>query len=253
MKKLTKKSISILTTILLILSILPYQTSAASSKDQTSTNLPSQFQSPPAGSKEIVGEDLSKREANVKHFLLKDHTYEADVYPYPVHYLTNGKWTDIDNSLNETTDSETNDKVLENKDNPINVHFAKKTSKKDLVKIKSGDYSLGWNLDNVQDTQVIQDKVSIPGYDSFSDNDKKRTLQKISSSVTYPNVMPNTDLQYKLVSGNVKENLILKDVPTISQYSFHYNTKSVKAELKNNTINFYSASDSSKKIFTTNK
>ncbi|MBT2730420.1 hypothetical protein J7E63_26680 [Bacillus sp. ISL-75] len=70
------------------------------------------------------------------------------------------------------------------------------------MKIKMGEYSLGWNLDNIQDAQVIQDKVSISGYDKFTDNDKKRTLQKITSSVTYSDVMPNTDLQYKLISHN---------------------------------------------------
>ncbi|NHM33614.1 DNRLRE domain-containing protein [Neobacillus terrae] len=64
--------------------------------------------------------------------------------------------------------------------------------------------------------------------------------------------MSNTDLQYKLVSGSVKENLILKDVPTVSQYSFHYNQKNLKAELKNNTINFYSVSNPKQKIFTIN-
>lgn len=247
MGRLIKKSTSIFVSILLIISLVPFQTNAATGN---SDHLPSQFQSPPSGSKDIVGEDLSKREENIKHFILKDHTYEADVYPYPVHYNVNGQWKDIDNSLNETTDSETNDKVLENKENNVKVHFSEKTNKKDLVKVKSGNYTLGWNLDKIQDSQVIKDKVSIPGYDSFTDNEKKRTLQKLTSSVTYPEVMPNTDLQYKLVSGNVKESLILKDVPTIAQYSFHYDQKNLKAELKNNTITFYSESDPKQKVFT---
>jgi hypothetical protein len=36
------------------------------------------------------------------------------------------------------------------------------------------------------------------------------SYQKILSSVTYPAVLPNTDLQYKLVSGNVKEKSYFK-------------------------------------------
>ncbi|MBT2730419.1 hypothetical protein J7E63_26675 [Bacillus sp. ISL-75] len=131
MSQLIRKATSILVSILLVISLLPFQTNAAYSKETVnSDNLPSQFKSPPAGSKDIVEEDLSKREENVKHFLLKDHTYEADVYPYPVHYNVNGQWKDIDNTLNDSTDPETNDKVLVNKDNKVNIQFAKKTSKK---------------------------------------------------------------------------------------------------------------------------
>ncbi|MFL0197564.1 hypothetical protein ACJDU8_18635 [Clostridium sp. WILCCON 0269] len=47
----------------------------------------------------IVGEVTEKREKNVKHFLKEDSTFEAAIYSEPVHYLSNGKWQDIDNSI----------------------------------------------------------------------------------------------------------------------------------------------------------
>ncbi|HJV17610.1 MAG TPA: DNRLRE domain-containing protein, partial [Bacillales bacterium] len=243
-----KKPLTILTILVMLFSLVPFQATAASGASPNSE----EPQLPPkvTVNKKIVGEDIGKREKNVKHFLLDDHTSEADIYPFPVHYLKNGKWEDIDNSLNETTNSDTKDNVLGNKDNKFKVYFAKKTNTKDLVTIKSGDYLLGWNLDQIQDAQVVQDKISIPGYDNFTEKEKKRTLQKIISSVTYPDVFPNTDLQYKLISGEIKENLILKEVPTIEQYSFHYTTKKLKAELKENTIYFYSDSEPAQKIFT---
>ncbi|OIK14253.1 hypothetical protein BIV60_12155 [Bacillus sp. MUM 116] len=251
MQKLLNKYLSILTAIMILISFLPFKTIAAT-EQQTSSDLPPQLQSPPAGSKDIVDEDLSKREENVKHFLLKDHTYEADVYPYPIHYKENGQWKDIDNSLSDTTDSETNDQVLENKDNPFKIHFAKNTNKKNLVKIKNGSYVLGWTLDQSQDSQVIKDKVSIPGYDGFSENEKKRTIKKVVSSVTYPEILANTDLQYKLVSDEIKENLILKKVPEIDQFTFTYNVKNLKAKIKDNTVIFYNENDPSKEVFTIN-
>ncbi|NHM33615.1 hypothetical protein [Neobacillus terrae] len=170
MGNVIKKTTSILLSVVLVISLAPFQINATT---VSADHLPSQFQSPPSGSKNIVGEDLSKREENIKHFLLKDHTYEADVYPFPVHYKTDGQWKDIDNSLSEKTDSETNDKVLENKENMFKVHFAEKTNKKELVKMKSGNYTLGWNLDDTQDSEAMKDRVSIPGYDSLTDNEKR--------------------------------------------------------------------------------
>jgi RHS repeat-associated protein len=249
MRKLKTKIISILTTITMLLSFLPFQTMAVNAQQDSAELTLSKEQIETTPSKDIVGEDISKREENIKHFLLKDHSYESDVYPYPVHYYANGKWKDIDNSLVEATDSETNNKILENKDNKFKVYFAKKTGSEDLVQIKVGNYFLGWNLDHIQDVQVIQDNISIPGYNRFTENEKKRTLQKTISSVTYPDVLPNTDLQYKLISGEIKENLLLKDVPVVSQYTFQYHVKNVKAELKDNIIRFYSESDPSQIIF----
>ncbi|WHY01333.1 DNRLRE domain-containing protein [Neobacillus sp. DY30] len=247
MKQVQAKLIPVLITIMLLLSFLPMKTLAET--DETKPVFPPQVEFPAKGSKDIVKEDTEKREENVKHFLLKDHTYEADVYPFPVHYKENGQWKDIDNTLVESTDSETNGPVLENKANNLKIKFAKKTNQNDLVRIKSGNYILGWNLDNIQDAQVVQDKVNIPGYDRFTNDEKKRTLEKIGSSVTYPEVMQNTDLQYILTSGSVKENLILKDVPTITQYSFLYNAQNLTAEIKDNIIYFYSESDPTQVIF----
>lgn len=48
---------------------------------------------------EIVEEITAKREKNIKYFLKEDMTQEADIYPAAVHYLSNGKWKDIDNTL----------------------------------------------------------------------------------------------------------------------------------------------------------
>ena len=60
----------------------------------------------------ILKEVVEKRESNTKHFLMDDMSYEAAVYPEPVHYLENGQWKDIDNSLAEAKDD---NKVLTNK------------------------------------------------------------------------------------------------------------------------------------------
>jgi len=44
---------------------------------------------------------ISKRKPREKHFLQEDGTIIAKVYNEDVHYLSNGKYEDIDNSLKE--------------------------------------------------------------------------------------------------------------------------------------------------------
>lgn len=47
----------------------------------------------------VLGEDESRREESVKHFILSNGTRQAVIYSEPVHYMKNGKWHDIDNTL----------------------------------------------------------------------------------------------------------------------------------------------------------
>ena len=47
----------------------------------------------------MSGEISELRGEYEKHFSLSDGTYSAVVYPYPVHYDSNGTWQEIDNTL----------------------------------------------------------------------------------------------------------------------------------------------------------
>lgn len=46
---------------------------------------------------EIIGEVIEKRDKNVKYFLNEDMSYTAVICPSAVHYLEDGKLTDINN------------------------------------------------------------------------------------------------------------------------------------------------------------
>ena len=47
----------------------------------------------------LVGEEISKREEEVKVFRRSDGAYVAASYNEPVHYQKDGEWKDIDNTL----------------------------------------------------------------------------------------------------------------------------------------------------------
>ena len=50
-------------------------------------------------SKQILFEDIQKRKANEKHYILEDGTQVVAMYPSNIHYKENGIFVDVDNTL----------------------------------------------------------------------------------------------------------------------------------------------------------
>ena len=67
----------------------------------------------------IISEDAQKKAQYSKDFLLEDMTRLLVVYPDAVHYEKDGKWEDIDNSLELATDEQTGKEVYKNKANSV--------------------------------------------------------------------------------------------------------------------------------------
>jgi len=89
---------------------------------------------------EIVRELEEKREENTKYFLKDDGTYEAILYEEPIHYLKNGKWVDINNSLHDKGN------YYENKENEFTVRIGKNASDKELISVSKDKYKIWWNI-----------------------------------------------------------------------------------------------------------
>ena len=239
--------ISYVLVMVLILSLLPQQSV------QANTNI-----IPPTTKEEskkvqnkkgiILHEVEEKRESNVKHFYKDDNSYEAVVYPYPVHYLKDNEWIEIDNTLEEK--DEDNNQVLSNKSNDVKIKIAKKADANKLVKVSIDDYQISWNIDGVDKvrSQVVNnDDFSEK---NLSENEKKRQVKNINSSVEFTNVFPQVDLQYQLNSNKLKENFIIKEYIDHPEFSINITTKKLKAELKEgNSIVFYDEDNRDEEIF----
>jgi RHS repeat-associated protein len=193
---------------------------------------------PDPHAKDVLMEVVSKREENVKHFLLKDKSYEAAVYPGPVHYKENGKWTDIDNTLIDAVDLETNQKVVENKANGLKIQFAKSTKNKNLVKVKASGHEVVFGLDGAQDSEVVASQVFPSGYEKLSDNDKQKTLLNLTSKATYPDILPRVDLSYVVTSTNVKENIVLNDASAPTSFEFILRASQLVVTEKDGALTF---------------
>jgi YD repeat-containing protein len=199
--------------------------------------------------KNIIGEVKRKREKNVKHFLREDQTYEAVVYPAPIHYKENGKWKDIDNTLVETVNK--NDQaVLTNKQNRFNVHLAKNARANQLVKIKKDHYEISWNIENPEKTFAVVRPKDLQFLDSLSKNERIKTLTEISSTVDYQNIYPHTDLSYEIFSEEVKENIIIREKIKNPVFTFNLKMKNLIPKLQDNgSIVFFDAKAPSKHVF----
>ena len=78
---------------------------------------------------------INKRKLREKHFLREDGTIVAKVYNEDIHYLKNGKYEEIDNTLISKGD------IFVNKENNYKIEFEKKISNY-LMKLTKDNYYL---------------------------------------------------------------------------------------------------------------
>jgi len=230
------------------LQLVPIKAIADTINPQSIKDTP-QINVSPKQEAKIIGELTDKREKNIKRFMKDDHTYEADIYPTAIHYLVNGQWKDIDNSLVDAADEDNVD-VLQNKGNSYKVKIAKNTKANKLVRLQKDQYELSWNIDGAQQSKAQAVSPDMTKYNALSDNDKKRTLTNIASEVNFTNFLPDTDLQYEIQPEAVKENIIINKNNSTQQFQFNLNVKNLTAKLQDNkSILFYDINDNSKNIF----
>lgn len=154
---------------------------------------------------------IGKRRAREKHFLKENGIITANVYDEDIHFLKDGKYEEIDNTLIEENG------YLVNKNNAYKVYFAKK-SKDELMKINIGNNYIKTKL-------IYQKEVSV----------KENIIEsKLHKNVCYPNIIENVDLEYNIMPGKVKEAIILKNKNVDLEKLVFLIETNTKLELKEN-------------------
>ena len=136
----------------------------------------------------IIGEDVSRRESNIKYFLNEDFSYTAAIYPKAVHYQEDGQWKDIDNGLVSATIDGLNTYV-QNKSNRMKVSFAQDTQQEKLINITIDGYKLSWGMDTQNRSSVRKLVANTPDlYTKAAANDAPEVSQQIDDvSITEEN------------------------------------------------------------------
>lgn len=126
---------------------------------------------------------IEKRKTREKHFLQEDGTIVAKIYNDDVHFLKNGIYEEIDNSLVE------DEQYFYNKNNSYKAYFSKNSQTK-LLKIQKDNHCLEFDI-NDKNGQTFKTKINTKG------------------KIKYKNIKENMDFDYKLLSNKIKESIIL--------------------------------------------
>ena len=165
----------------------------------------------------VIDELVEKREANIKHFRMSDGSIKAAVYPKDVHYKDeNGDFVNIDNSFAEDNDG--TDDVIANQENEFQVKFMKKSNKNKLYTLNKGKDKITVSIEGVNKVKAQTIDSSAPL--KTGNNDFK--VSNISSQMLYRNIFENVDLEYAIVSKELKENIILKDEVDFQSIIYNY-------------------------------
>lgn len=149
-------------------------------------------------------EIIELRKEREKHFLNDDGTITACIYNEDIHYLENGEYKEIDNTLVENGNSYTN------KENDFKVEF----DSNNLYKISNKKYSLTCNILNINNYNMVKE----------------------NNLIKFENVLRNIDITYGIIGKEIKENIIIKDINNdLNKLVFKLNT-SVDLKIDNNKI-----------------
>jgi YD repeat-containing protein len=196
----------------------------------------------------VVGEDESKREFDVKHYVMSDQSRMAVLYNEDVHYYEDDKYKDIDNSLDYSEASETDDvNGYENKKNSFKVKFAKDAHSNQLVRIKSDKYKVTWDY---LDEDVNSSEAQVGSVQTTKKEKQQFAAENVSSGVTYNDIKPGVDLQYLLEGSRMKENIIIKEIQDKYEFLFEMKVKGLEAVLnKDGSISLVDEEEKDKAVY----
>lgn len=129
----------------------------------------------------------NKRKAREKHFLREDGTCVAYIYNDDVHYLKNGKYEEIDNTLITK-----NGKIC-NKASSFLVEF-EENSKNGLMCVKKNNHYIKFDLQNSKSVTA----------------QRKMVKSTVNQNIRYNKIFDDIDLDYQVKPSKIKEGIILK-------------------------------------------
>lgn len=195
----------------------------------------------------LVGELTELRESNTKHFRRADGISEMVVYPYDVHFESNGRWTDIDNTLVETI-NEDGETVYRNTASDFIVSFASNLSSNNLVTIEYNGYTLSWSIADENATAPEQATASVvkseSEKDDLSSEEQLVFPPEISSSISYGSSSTRSsadqpEISYSLNGKSLSEFVTLNNAPSESvSYSLNLNCPGLTPQYDNGMIKF---------------
>ena len=130
---------------------------------------------------------IEKRNRKEKHFLQEDGTIIAKIYNDDIHFLKNGKFEEIDNTLVKKNG------FYINKNNQYKVSINEDT-KNGLMKLELNEHYITINLKNSNGVNIQKS------------NKKSKYIERVK----FENILDDIDLDYDILPTKIKESIILK-------------------------------------------
>lgn len=170
--------------------------------------------------------------------------YQAVKYSQPVHYKENGKWEEIDNTLEYNEKEE----KYENKSNYFKVQFDKKLNSDKLFTFENKGYSLSWEY-NAPLFRGMTVKANISEVAQNTDS-RSAYLPKDNGKVEYDGFESNCKLEYVVTATGVKENIILEKPNTENEFEFNISSDGLYLEKNpDGSISAYSIENNEEVFF----
>ena len=164
----------------------------------------------------VLYEDTSKRETNIKHFRLQNGNFMAVMYDHPVHKLdTNtGKYVDISSEVQET------DADYEAVMPCFKVRLPKTEGKEHFVTVEKDSREISWKF---IPKSASRRKKSIASFFRQTNQDPWDLCDH--PSVKYEKADANIDLQYDVSEDGLKESIVLSKNPECKIFTFQMKFK----------------------------
>ncbi len=223
------KALSVFLAFLIVVQILPLQvlaeniTDAIAHKEFIEDVLNNPTSEDNASDAEILYEVEEKRDEYTKVYKKSDGTYTAIMTEEPLHYLNDGVWEEINNSMS------LNGNLYTNLDNLFNVEFPESIDSNENLTVEKDGYELSFSVDNIEESSAVVENDIVVSDTNIPVADE--AIAQTQSSVTYNDVAEDTDLQYIVTPNSIKENIIVSDKESVKDtYTFTFETNGLDAE-----------------------
>lgn len=225
-KKTMCKILSVFLAFLILVQILPLQVLAENIAELLSNQGTADTSVVENTDVSILFEIEEKRDEHTKVYKKSDGTYTAVKTVEPLHYLNDGVWEEINNSMS------LNGNLYTNLDNLFNVELPETIDSNENLTVEKDGYTLSFSIDDIEESSAVVENDIVVSDTNIAIADE--AIAQTQASVTYNDIAEDTDLQYIVTPNSIKENIIVSNQESVKDtYTFTFETNELDAEKLN--------------------
>lgn len=189
--------------------------------------------STPAEKTELV----AMRSEYSKTYKLPNGTYQYVAQTQPIHYKDSaGNFQEINNAI--TTAVKRDGYKFSNTANAWNAHFAEKLSGDNAVMLTYGEYSVAFSLTGQTGSATAQKATELAAAKGTLSSYHQRLAQD-HRAVIYSDVAQNVDVAYTVLSGSLKEDIVIKSRLAPNTFKFRLTTGGLLLREQDGTLGLF--------------